>query len=92
MTQTLANGGASREEKNKANLAPFPNPAVPNYPNGYIPEQPNAIGSLLPADTFPQNAEPPKAFEPVTIRGVTFPHRLWVAPMCQCEYDVSPAH
>ena len=89
MTQTRPNGTSSREEKNKANLAPFPNPGAPNYPNGYIPEQPYPIGALLPADKFPPNAKPPNAFEAVTIRGVTFPHRLWVAPMCQCEYTLA---
>jgi 2,4-dienoyl-CoA reductase-like NADH-dependent reductase (Old Yellow Enzyme family) len=25
----------------------------------------------------------PKLFEPITIRGLNIPHRLWVAPMCQ---------
>lgn len=25
---------------------------------------------------------PPRLFEPITVNGITFPHRLWVAPMC----------
>ena len=65
-------------------IAPFPSAGAPGYPT-FIPQQPQPIGSLLPADKFPQNAEPPKLFEPLTIRGVTFPNRAWVAPMCQCQ-------
>jgi hypothetical protein len=80
-----SNGSLSREEKNKAVVAPFGNPNADGYTRGYLPKQPYPIGSVLPSDKFPQNASPPKAFEPLTIRGVTFPHRLWVAPMCQCE-------
>lgn len=82
---TTANGSSSREEKNKAVLAPYPNPNADGYEGGFLPKQPYPIGQLLPAEKFPQNASPPKVFEPLTIRGVTFPHRLWVSPMCQCK-------
>jgi hypothetical protein len=70
-----------------AQIAPFPNPKVPNYHES-IPLQPYPIGSLLPAGKFPQNGNPPKLFEELTIRGVTFPNRCWVAPMCMCESDI----
>ena len=64
-------------------FAPFPSASVPNYPT-FLPEQPQAIGSLLDPKTFPQNEDPPKLLESISIRGVTFPNRAWVAPMCQC--------
>jgi hypothetical protein len=64
-------------------FAPYPTKAVEGYPT-FLPAQPQAIGSLLPAEKFPQNAKPAKLFEPLTIRGVTFPNRCWVAPMCMC--------
>lgn len=66
-------------------IAPFPNPKVPGYHES-IPLQPYPIGSLLPSEKFPQNATPPKLFEELTIRGVTFPNRAWVSPMCMCKF------
>lgn len=68
-------------------LAPFPSAGVPGYPT-FMPQQPQAIGSLLDPAKFPQNADPPKLFKPITIRAVTFPNRAWVAPMCQCPYEL----
>jgi len=68
----------------KSPLAPFPSVGVPGYQT-FIPQQPQAIGSLLDSEKFLQNEDPPKLFEPITIRGVTFPNRAWVAPMCQCK-------
>jgi hypothetical protein len=66
-------------------IAPFPNTPAPNYPHGYMPYPPAVIGSPVPVERAPQNANVPKLFEPITIRGVTWPNRMWVAPMCQCE-------
>lgn len=65
-------------------LAGFKNEGAPGYPT-FLPHPPTIIGSPLPADEFPQNAELPPVFKPLTIRGVEWPHRMWVAPMCQCE-------
>ena len=64
-------------------LAPFPNKRVEGY-HTFIPAQPQPIGSLLPAEKFPQNAKPPQLFKPIRVRDVEFAHRVWVAPMCQC--------
>ncbi|KIW22107.1 uncharacterized protein PV07_12523 [Cladophialophora immunda] len=36
------------------------------------------------------NAPIPKLFQPLTIRGVTFPNRIWLAPMAQ--YSADPAN
>lgn len=65
-------------------FAPYETKGVPGYPT-FLPAQPQAIGSLLPADKFPQNAKPSKLFESIEFRGVTFPNRAWVAPMCMCR-------
>ena len=65
-------------------ILPYPIPAAQGY-HEFMPGQQQPIGSLLPADKFPQNEDPPKLFEPITIRGVTFPNRAWVSPMCMCE-------
>ncbi|ORY34039.1 hypothetical protein BCR39DRAFT_518221 [Naematelia encephala] len=67
-------------------LAPFVNERVPGY-HEFLPLQPQPIGSLLPADKFPQNEDPPKLFEPIEIRGVKFHNRLFVAPMCMYSAD-----
>lgn len=83
-TSGNANGSSSRDERNNKNLAPYAAKPAP-YSNGFIVEQPYPIGELLSKDKYPQNATPPKAFTPLTIRGVTYPHRLWVSPMCMCE-------
>lgn len=69
-----------------SNLAHFPSEAVQGYPT-FLPKQQHVIGTLLPSDKFPQNEEPPALFRPLTIRGVTFPNRSWVAPMCMCEFE-----
>ena len=65
------------------NLAPFLNEGVKGY-HTFLPQQERRIGKLLPSAKFPQNASPPKLFEPLTIRGHEFVNRAWVAPMCQC--------
>jgi len=62
------------------------NPEVPGA-NQYYPLNVPAIGTALPKAAYPQNANVPKLFEPITIRGVTFKNRIWVSPMCQYSSD-----
>lgn len=62
-------------------IIPFGSPGVPGY-HTYLPAQPAEIGAL--AAKNPKNAKRPPLFEEITIRGVTWPHRMWVAPMCMC--------
>ncbi|KAF8333982.1 FMN-linked oxidoreductase [Cantharellus anzutake] len=59
----------------------LPNKHVPNA-NEYYPLSEPAPGTALPVDEYPQNKDLPILFQPLTIRGVTFKNRLWVAPMC----------
>lgn len=67
--------------ESKKPLAPFPAKSAPGYPT-YLPLQPVTIGSALEQEGSTKKS---KLFEPITIRGVTWPNRLWVAPMCMCE-------
>ncbi|KXN87798.1 Putative NADPH dehydrogenase C23G7.10c [Leucoagaricus sp. SymC.cos] len=61
---------------------PHINKAVPDASQFYTLSKP-AIGTVLNT-----NQETPKLFEPLTLRGVTFKNRIWVAPMCQyCADD-----
>ncbi|WWC70215.1 uncharacterized protein I206_104165 [Kwoniella pini CBS 10737] len=72
----------------KSNQPIFPNP--PKKVEGYhefLPDQLQPIGSLLNPKEYKQNQEPPALFKPLTIRGVEFPNRAWVAPMCQYSAD-----
>lgn len=64
-------------------LAPFPAQSA-KYPT-YMPLQPVTIGSALKQEGSQRQAE---LFKPITIRGVTWPNRMWVAPMCMCEYPL----
>ncbi|KAF8333962.1 FMN-linked oxidoreductase [Cantharellus anzutake] len=66
----------------RAPSGPLPNKHVPNA-NEYYPLSEPAPGTALPAEEYPENKNLPKLFQPLTIRGVTFKNRLWVAPMCQ---------
>ncbi|KAK9458390.1 hypothetical protein V1511DRAFT_492505 [Dipodascopsis uninucleata] len=50
----------------------------------YTPAQEPAAGTLL---SVPEGKTTPKAFEPLTIRGITFQNRIWVSPMCQYSYE-----
>lgn len=63
--------------------APFASEGAPGY-HTFLPHPPAVIGSPLPADRHPQNATLPPLFKPLKIRSVEWPHRMWVAPMCQC--------
>lgn len=79
----------TRQAINKANTAPYAQDRVQGY-HEFLPAQPAPIGSLLPVDKHLANAivlkkGGAKLFEPLVIRGVVFPHRMWVAPMCMCE-------
>ncbi|WVQ99389.1 hypothetical protein IAU59_006522 [Kwoniella sp. CBS 9459] len=69
-----------------SNTFPFAAPRVDGYPT-YLPLQPQPIGSLLNADEYKQNRNSPKLFEEIEIRGVKFPNKAWVAPMCQYSAD-----
>jgi 2,4-dienoyl-CoA reductase-like NADH-dependent reductase (Old Yellow Enzyme family) len=45
----------------------------------------------LPSQSdFPQNETLPKLFQPITISGVTFKNRAWLAPLCQ--YSAENGH
>ncbi|WWC89309.1 uncharacterized protein L201_004230 [Kwoniella dendrophila CBS 6074] len=72
----------------KTNQPIFPNPPkkVQGY-HTYLPDQVQPVGSLLNPEVYKQNQDPPKLFESLTIRGVEFPNRVWIAPMCQYSSD-----
>ncbi|TFL06076.1 putative NADH:flavin oxidoreductase 1 [Pterulicium gracile] len=57
------------------------NKAAPGV-QGYFPVNEPAIGTPLPKE---KNA--PKLFQPLTLRGMTFKNRIFVAPMCQYSSD-----
>ncbi|KAI0317670.1 FMN-linked oxidoreductase [Amylostereum chailletii] len=65
---------------------PFLNTPAPGA-REYYPLNDPIIGSALPAESYPQNKELPPLFQPLTIRGVTFPNRIFVSPMCQYSSD-----
>ncbi|KAI0055862.1 FMN-linked oxidoreductase [Artomyces pyxidatus] len=67
-------------------MSQFINKAVPGA-REYYPLNEPSIGSTMSPDTFPRNKELPALFKPLTIRGVTFPNRIWVSPMCQYSSD-----
>ncbi|KAL1405417.1 hypothetical protein Q8F55_009048 [Vanrija albida] len=66
-------------------FAPFKAPSA-DYPT-FLPVQPTTIGAALPAADHPQNSNLPQLFEPIKIRGVEWPNRMWVAPMCMYSSD-----
>ncbi|KAI0082093.1 FMN-linked oxidoreductase [Panus rudis PR-1116 ss-1] len=57
----------------------------------YFPLNDPPIATPLSSTKFPQNAQIPKLFEPLTIRGVTFKNRIFVSPMCQYSSDYGHA-
>ncbi|KZV73691.1 FMN-linked oxidoreductase [Peniophora sp. CONT] len=44
-------------------------------------------GATLNTEKYPQNHHIPPLFRPITLRGVTFPNRIFVSPMCQYSSD-----
>lgn len=74
-----------RTSRTMSSVFPYPPRKVQDYPT-FLPEQPQPIGSLLDDNEYKQNKNPPKLFHPITIRGVTFHNRAFVAPMCMCTY------
>lgn len=53
------------------------NEPLQSYERSYIPAVPQPVASALSAEEYPQNAQLPKVFEPLTIRNVQFKHRMW---------------
>ncbi|KAI0654250.1 FMN-linked oxidoreductase [Cubamyces menziesii] len=62
------------------------NKGVPGI-DQYITLNEPDVGAVLPKELYPQNAEVPMLFKPLTIRGVTFHNRIFVSPMCQFSSD-----
>ncbi|CCF35138.1 hypothetical protein CH063_06986 [Colletotrichum higginsianum] len=60
-------------------FAPIPSPAAKNAPY-FTPEQDPVSGTALGTTT---GAPTPKLFTPLTVRGLTFQNRLFLAPLCQ---------
>ncbi|PCH39795.1 FMN-linked oxidoreductase [Wolfiporia cocos MD-104 SS10] len=56
------------------------NPPAPGIPY-YTPAQYPPAGTVV--DPQPNGRPIPALFQPVKIRGVEFPNRLWLSPMCQ---------
>lgn len=54
----------------------------------FTPAQEPVAGTGLGSKT--EGAETPKLFRPLTLRGVTFPNRLFLAPLCQ--YSAQDGH
>ncbi|VDB91869.1 unnamed protein product [Peniophora sp. CBMAI 1063] len=62
------------------------NTAVPGAYQ-YFPLNTPPPGATLSPETYPQNRNVPHLFRPITLRGVTFPNRIFVSPMCQYSSD-----
>ncbi|KZL83938.1 nadh-dependent flavin oxidoreductase [Colletotrichum incanum] len=60
-------------------FAPIPSPAAKNAPY-FTPEQDPVSGTAIGTTT---GAPIPKLFTPLTVRGLTFQNRLFLAPLCQ---------
>ncbi|KAI9465023.1 FMN-linked oxidoreductase [Lactarius psammicola] len=67
-------------------MTPNINKRVPGAKEFYPLNEPS-IGTTLSPETFPRNKNLPPLFTPLTIRGVTFPNRIFVSPMCQYSSD-----
>jgi len=65
---------------------PFLNVPVPDV-DQFFPLNDPPIGSLYPSSIYKKNETPPALFKPITIRGVTFKNRIFVAPMCMYSSD-----
>ncbi|KZT30840.1 FMN-linked oxidoreductase [Neolentinus lepideus HHB14362 ss-1] len=53
----------------------------------YLPLNEPGVGISYSKEAHAANASLPKIFQPLTLRGVTFHNRVWVAPMCQYSSD-----
>ncbi|KAI8981391.1 FMN-linked oxidoreductase [Trametes punicea] len=53
----------------------------------YLPLNEPSIGTAYPKEIYPQNADLPELFKPLTLRGMTFKNRIFVSPMCQYSSD-----
>ncbi|KAI0936829.1 hypothetical protein AcV5_004867 [Taiwanofungus camphoratus] len=70
----------------RAPAMPNINKPVPGADQFYPLNEP-LIGSSYPESVYPQNKDLPMLFQPLTLRGMTFKNRIWVAPMCQYSSD-----
>jgi hypothetical protein len=66
--------------KHKDPRPPIPNKAAPGISYFTPAQTPDISGSAR----VPQSdgSEPPKLFQPLTIRGVTFQNRIFLSPLC----------
>ncbi|CDO75518.1 hypothetical protein BN946_scf184935.g54 [Trametes cinnabarina] len=53
----------------------------------FLPLNEPTIGTAYSKDLYPQNADLPELFKPLTLRGTTFNNRIFVSPMCQYSSD-----
>ncbi|KZT61520.1 NADH:flavin oxidoreductase/NADH oxidase [Calocera cornea HHB12733] len=65
----------------------FVNPRAEGADQYYPLNEPVPIGHAFPASLYPQNDPLPLLFQPLSIRGVEFKNRIWVAPMCMYSSD-----
>ena len=63
------------------------NEAAPNI-SFYTPKQQPPSGTA--SDPQPDGSHPPKLFQPLTLRGVTFQNRIMLSPLCQ--YSAEDGH
>ncbi|KAI0639578.1 FMN-linked oxidoreductase [Trametes polyzona] len=73
-------------ERTRYRRMSYINKPVPGV-DQYYPLNEPSIGTAYPKDVYPQNAELPVLFQPLSIRGVTFNNRILVSPMCQYSSD-----
>ncbi|KAF8633175.1 hypothetical protein AX17_004676 [Amanita inopinata Kibby_2008] len=69
---------------------PYSTPAAPNVPY-FTPAQNPPAGKA----TSSQLDDIPKLFQPIKIRGVEFPNRIWLSPLCQYSAEdgkITPWH
>ena len=59
---------------------PIPNKAAPGISYFTPAQTPDIAGSARVPQS--DNSEPPKLFQPLTIRGVTFQNRIFLSPLC----------
>ncbi|KAL4870013.1 hypothetical protein BDV12DRAFT_208082 [Aspergillus spectabilis] len=71
----------------------IPNPPAEGAPY-YTPAQSPIAGTYLPSidtnSSEPDTKNQPKLFTPITLRSLTLPNRLFLAPLCQYSSSPSP--